>query len=80
MAIRTYRPYTPSIRYRTTIVNDGERLARPRERNDVGWHEQQVRMGARQGQRKAHLRPQARERDDGEAGIVAPLAETFFGS
>ena len=22
MAIRTYRPYTPSIRYRTTIVND----------------------------------------------------------
>ena len=48
------------------IVNDGERVARPRERNDVGWHEQQVRMGAREGQRKAHLRPQARERDDGE--------------
>ena len=46
------------------VVHDRQRLARPCKRDDVGGHEKQVGMLTRQGERKAHLRPQSRERRD----------------
>jgi len=83
MAIRTYRPYTPSIRYRTTIVNDDittnkphKPLVSPKKRTGGRRNSGDITLWHRGGGHKRKLRAIDFKRD--KTGIVATVTSIEY--
>ncbi|MDP9269163.1 MAG: 50S ribosomal protein L2 [Acidobacteriota bacterium] len=83
MAIRTYRPYTPSIRYRTTIVNDDittnkphKPLVSPKKRSGGRRNAGDITLWHRGGGHKRKLRAIDFKRD--KTGIPATVISVEY--